>query len=168
MTSRHGPLEALVLADRLLVLEGGQIVQDGPPGQVARQPATEYVAKLVGLNLYAGHADGSAVKLGAGGSFTVPGHGQHGDVLVAVRPSAVVVGGEQPRATSARNVWPATVTGLTMLADRVRLDLHGEPSALADVTPAAVTELSLRPGSQVWLSVKATDLEVYARPDGAG
>jgi molybdate transport system ATP-binding protein len=158
----HDPLEALVLADRLLVLEGGQIVQDGTPGQVARQPATEYVAKLVGLNLYAGRADGPAVTLSTGGSFIVPSH-QHGDVLVAVRPSAVVVGGERPIATSARNVWPAKVTSLTMLADRVRLDLHGEPSALADVTPAAVTELSLRPGSQVWLSVKATDLEVYAR-----
>jgi len=36
-----------------------------------------------------------------------------------------------------------------------------------DVTPAAVAELSLSPGSQVWLSVKATDLEVYARTDGA-
>ena len=164
----HDPLEALMLADRLLVLEGGQIVQDGTPGQVARQPATEYVAKLVGLNLYAGHADGPAVTLNAGGSFTVSGHGQHGDVLVAIRPSAVVVGSEPPRGTSARNVWPAMVTGLTMLADRVRLDLHGEPSALADVTPAAVTELSLRPGRQVWLSVKATDLEVYARADGAG
>jgi molybdate transport system ATP-binding protein len=162
----HDPLEALVLADRLLVLEDGQIVQDGPPGQVARQPATQYVAKLVGLNLYAGRADGPAVTLSAGGSFTVPDHGEHGDVLVAVRPSAVTVGGEQPHATSARNVWPAVVIGLTMLADRVRLDLDGQPSALVDVTPAAVTELSLRPGRQVWLSVKATDLEVYTPDHG--
>ena len=50
----HDPLEALVLADRLLVLEGGRIVQEGTPAQIARQPATDYVAKLVGLNLYAG------------------------------------------------------------------------------------------------------------------
>ncbi len=123
----HDPLDALVLADRLLVLENGQIVQDGTPAHVARQPATEYVAKLVGLNLYAGRADGHAVRLGSGGSFVIPGHGQHGDVLVAVRPSAVVVGTQPPQATSARNVWPAEVTGLTMLADRVRLDLHGQP-----------------------------------------
>jgi molybdate transport system ATP-binding protein len=159
----HDPLEALVLADRLLVLEDGRIVQDGAPARVARQPATEYVAKLVGLNLYAGRADGAAVALGAGGSFVVPDHGQTGEVLVAVRPSAIVVSGEQPHATSARNIWPAEIAGLTMLADRVRLDLRGRPSALVDVTPAAVTELSLKPGSQVWLSVKATDLEVYPR-----
>ena len=159
----HDPLEALVLADRILVLEDGQIVQDGTPARVARQPATDYVAKLVGLNLYSGHADGPAVTLTGGGAFVIPGQGQHGDVLIAVRPSAVTVSSEQPHATSARNIWPAEVSGLTMLADRVRLDLRGQPPALADVTPAAVSELSLAPGSQVWLSVKATDLEAYPR-----
>jgi len=82
-------------------------------------------------------------------------------VLVAVRPSALVVSTHRPRLSSARNTWPAKITGLTLLADRVRLDLDGQPPALADVTPAAVAELSLHPGSQVWLTVKATDLEVY-------
>jgi molybdate transport system ATP-binding protein len=157
----HDPLEALVLADQLIVLEGGRIVQEGTPAQIARQPATGYVAKLVGLNLYAGRADGSRVALTGGGHFTVPDRGQHGDVLVAVRPSAVVVSTERPQHGSARNTWAATVAGLTLLADRVRLDLDGQPSALVDVTPAAVAELSLRPGSQVWLTTKATDLEVY-------
>ena len=83
-------------------------------------------------------------------------------VLVAVRPSAIVVSTRPPQSSSARNTWQAKITGLTLLADRVRLDLDGSPSALVDVTPAAVAELSLDPGRQVWLSVKATDLEVYA------
>ncbi len=158
----HDPLEALVLADRLLVLEDGRIVQEGTPAHVASRPATEYVAKLVGLNLYAGRADGPGVALTDGGGFVVPDHGQHGDVLVAVRPSAVVVSASPPQASSARNTWAARVAGLTMLADRVRLDLHGQPPARADVTAAAVAELSLRPGSRVWLTVKATDIEVYS------
>ena len=156
----HDPIEALVLADRVVVLEQGRIVQEGTPALIARQPGTDYVAKLVGLNLYAGRADGSAVTLAGGGTFVIPDHGQHGDVLVAVRPSAIVVS-TQPQSSSARNTWQAKVTGLTLLADRVRLDLDGPPHALADVTPAAVTELSLDPGSQVWLTVKATDVEVY-------
>jgi len=140
----HDPLEALVLADQLIVLESGRIVQEGSPAQVARQPATDYVAKLVGLNLYYGQAE-------------------HGEVLAAVRPSAIVVSTRRPDSGSARNTWPAKVTGLTLLSDRVRLDLDGQPPALVDVTPAAVAELSLSPGSQVWLSVKATELEVYTR-----
>jgi molybdate transport system ATP-binding protein len=161
----HDPLEALVLADQLIVLEGGRIVQEGTPAQIARQPATDYVAKLVGLNLYAGQADGATVALTGGGTFVIPDQGQHGDVLVAMRPSAIVVSSQHPQPSSARNTWQAKVTGLTLLADRVRLDLDGQPPALADVTPAAVAELSLDPGSQVWLTVKATDLEVYTHSD---
>jgi molybdate transport system ATP-binding protein len=162
----HDPLEALVLADHLIVLEGGRIVQEGTPARIARQPATAYVAKLVGLNLYAGRADGTQVKLDGGGDFVIADHDTGGDVLVAVRPSAVVVSTERPEHGSARNTWPARITGLTLLADRVRLDLEGQPSALVDVTPAAVAELGLQPGSQVWLTTKATDLEVYPRVDG--
>src|SRR5437660_2425101 len=161
----HDPLEALVLADQLIVLEDGCIVQEGTPAHIARRPATDYVAKLVGLNLYAGHADGSQVALTGGGAFVIPDHGQHGDVLVAVRPSAVIVSNQRPQPSSARNTWPAKITGLTLLADRVRLDLEGEPHVLVDVTPAAVAELSLRSGSEVWLTAKATDLEVYPRTD---
>src|SRR5215469_13910166 len=159
----HDPIEALVLADQLIVLEAGRIVQEGTPAQIARQPATGYVAKLVGLNLYTGQADGSQVKLTGGGAFVITDQGQHGDVLVAVRPSAIVVNSQPPQPSSARNTWPAKITGLTLLADRVRLDLEGQPPALVDVTPAAVAELSLNPGTQVWLTVKATELEVYAR-----
>jgi len=161
----HDPLEALVLADQLIVLEGGRIVQEGTPAHIARRPATNYVAKLVGLNLYSGHADGSQVALTTGGAFVIPDQGQHGDVLVAMRPSAVVVSTQRPQPSSARNTWPAKVVGLTLLADRVRLDLEGQPPVLVDVTPAAVAELSLDPGSRVWLTVKATDLEVYTHAE---
>jgi molybdate transport system ATP-binding protein len=151
-----------VLADQLIVLEDGRIVQEGTPAHIARRPATNYVAKLVGLNLYAGHADGSQVVLTGGGAFVIPDQGQHGDVLVAVRPSAVVVSNQRPGPSSARNTWPAKIAGLTLLADRVRLDLDGQPPALVDITPAAVAELSLHAGSEVWLTAKATELEVYS------
>ena len=154
-----------MLADQLVVIEGGRIAQQGTPAQVARQPTTDYVAKLLGLNLYHGRADGTHVTLTGGGTLTTTGHGRHGDVLIAVRPSAILVSTQPPQPSSARNTWTATITGLTMLADRIRLTLDGQPPAHADVTPAAVTELSLHPGRQVWLTAKATDLEIYP-PDG--
>jgi len=163
----HDPLEALVLADRLLVLEHGLVVQEGTPSEVARRPATEYVARLVGLNLYAGTADGAHVVLEGGGSFVVPDHHERGEVLVALRPSSVVVSAGQPDHSSVRNTWPATIAGLTLLTDRVRLNLVGEPSALVDVTPAAVADLGLDAGQRVWLSAKATELEVYGRERSA-
>jgi molybdate transport system ATP-binding protein len=159
----HDPVEALVLADRLLVLEDGRAVQDGSPADVARRPSTDYVARLVGLNLFPGRVDGATVALDHGGRLVVPDHGSHGQVLVAVRPSAVTVATHAGAGTSARNTWAGTVVGMSLLADRVRLDVDGPPRALVDVTPAAVAELALRPGAHVWLSVKATDLEVYER-----
>ena len=160
----HDPLEALVLADSLRVLEDGRIVQAGTPAQVASRPATDYVARLVGLNLYQGRVDGPEVHLRGGGSFVVPDHGEHGDVLVALPPSAVVVSLDPPRG-SARNTWPATVTGLSLLTDRVRLEVDGQPSGIVDVTTAAMADLRLRSGTPVWLSTKATALEVYSYPD---
>jgi molybdate transport system ATP-binding protein len=163
----HDPLEALVLADRLVVIEDGRVVQDGSPAQVSRQPATEYVARLVGLNLYAGRAGDGEVTLDGGGTLAIPG-GQSGPVLVAVRPSSVTVSTGPPRGSSARNTWPGRIAGLTMLADRIRVSVDGKPPVLADVTPAAVAELDLRPGREIWLAVKATDLEVYAPGSAAG
>ena len=161
----HDPLEALVLADRLLVIEDGRVVQHGSPAEVARRPATDYVARLVGLNLYFGRADGDLVTLPGGGRFVVPDHGLHGEVLLAVRPSAVLVSTHRPEGASARNTWSGTVVGFSLLTDRVRLDIDGTPPVLVDVTPASVAELELAPGRQVWLSVKATDLDVYNRPE---
>jgi molybdate transport system ATP-binding protein len=44
----------------------------------------------------------------------------------------------------------------------VRLQVTGAPDALADVTPAAVAELGLETGAEIWLSAKATEVEAYA------
>ena len=91
----------------------------------------------------------------------VPDHGLHGEVLLAVRPSAIVVSIHRPEGASARNTWAGTVIGLSLLTDRVRLDVDGTPPVLVDVTPGSVAELDLAPGREIWLSVKATDLDVY-------
>ena len=71
---------------------------------------------------------------------------------------------EQPADTSARNLWPGVVQGLELLADRVRLQVDGEPGALVDITPAALAELGLQPGRSVWLSAKAGEVTVYPVP----
>jgi len=56
------------------------------------------------------------------------------------------------------------VTGLEPLADRVRVEVAGAPRALVDVTPEAVADLRLADGEPVWLSVKATEVDVYPDP----
>ena len=159
----HDPLEAMVMADRLVVIEAGRVVQVGAPADVARRPATQYVARLVGLNLYAGHRSvgSNPVELDGGGVLSTADVAVHGPVWVALRPAAVAVHASSPPPGSPRNVWPGHLAGMELLTDRVRLQVDAVPNALVDVTPAAVAELGLIEGMAVWLSAKATDVDVY-------
>jgi molybdate transport system ATP-binding protein len=175
----HDPLEAMIMADRLVVIENGRIVQQGSPAQVARQPATQYVARLVGLNLYAGTLEAATRRalLDDGGTFTVTlgdeegqataGALSSGRVLVGLRPSAITIHTAAPTHASPRNVWRGTVAGLELLTDRVRVQVDATPPALVDISAAAVADLGLRPGTGVWLAAKATETEAYPDPAGA-
>ncbi len=156
----HDPLEAMTLADRLVVLEGGRVVQDGAVAAVTRRPATPYVARLVGLTLLRGVLHDRVLAVDGGGRLATTAAGT-GPALAVVRPSAVAVSTEAPHATSVRNTWPGRVRGLEVLGDRVRLDVDARPAVLVDVTPQAVAELRLAAGDPVWLSVKATEVDVY-------
>jgi molybdate transport system ATP-binding protein len=168
----HDPLDAMVLADRLVVVEEGRITQEGSPVEVARAPRTEYVARLVGLNLYRGRTDGRVVRLADGGELTgtttttttVGTAGTAGaasaDVFVAFQPSAVALYRTQPHG-SPRNCWQVTVASVEQHGGLVRVRLEGSPPVLADVTTAAVADLRLTPGTKVWAAVKATETHVY-------
>jgi molybdate transport system ATP-binding protein len=159
----HEPLDAMLLADRVLVIEGGRIVQEGEPAQLASRPLTDYVARLMGVTLLRGTADAGAVQLDSGGVLHAADHGVGGRALAVVRPESVTIHRHRPEG-SARNVWPAVVASLQPAHDRVRVALDGQPSVVAAVTPAAVAELGLARGTSVWLSVKAVDVDVYATP----
>ncbi|MPZ95651.1 MAG: ATP-binding cassette domain-containing protein [Propionibacteriales bacterium] len=155
----HDPLDAMVLADRIVVVEHGRAVQSGAPSEVARSPRTDYVARLVGLNLLRGKAKGHGVALECGGSF-VTRDTVDGSAFVAFSPTAVALHRSRPDG-SARNVWHGRVVGLEQHADTVRVQVDGPPPVLADVTTAAVAELDLTPGAPVWVAVKATEVSCY-------
>ena len=155
----HDPVEALVLADRIIVLEGGVAVQEGPPGELARRPRTDYVARVVGLNLLRGDGRGRVAAVNDIASVALA-HDVSGPVYMAFPPAAVTLSPRRPEG-SARNAWPGTVADLEQHGDLVRVTVDGAVPLLADVTPLAVAELSLEPGLAVWSSVKATEISVY-------
>ena len=160
----HDPLDAMVLADRVAVIEEGRVVQEGTPTEVARRPRTAYVARLVGLNLFRGTAEGTTVTVGSTepeGPARVEVHeAHHGPVLVAFPPRAVALYTRRPHG-SPRNVWHLTVEGIERFGDQVRLYLTGRPSLAADISPAALAELGLDRGDRVWAQVKAAEVECY-------
>ncbi|MFD5917069.1 ABC transporter ATP-binding protein [Kitasatospora sp. NPDC058201] len=155
----HDPLDAMVLADRLVVIEDGHEVQSGSPAEISRRPRTDYIARLVGLNLYQGAAEGRRVTL-ANGTALATTEELSGPAFVAFPPSAVTLHRERPTG-SARNVWELTVTGLDLHGDQVRADLAGPVPMAADLTPAAAAELDLAPGATVWAAVKAAQTHAY-------
>ena len=157
----HDPIDAMALADEVAVIEHGRVVQSGAPGEVARRPRTEYVARLIGLTLLAGTGEGTKVRLESGASVTVAEPSQ-GSVHVAIRPEAVAIYPTEPHG-SPRNVWPARVASATPHGSAVRCDLDGPVPLTADLTATAFAELGLAPGSAVWATVKAHEVEVYDR-----
>jgi len=157
----HDPVDAMALADRVLVVEEGRVVQEGPPAEVARMPRTDYVARLVGLSLLPGVGRDRSVELDGGGTVAVADEAR-GPVFVAVRPETVSLYLSRPDG-SPRNVWPATLVSATPHGSTVRCDLDGEVPLTADVTATAFAELGLQPGARVWASVKASEVAVYPR-----
>jgi molybdate transport system ATP-binding protein len=156
----HDPTEALALADTVVVMEEGRIVQTGTPGQIVRRPLSRYVAELVGVNLLRGRAERTRIALADGSRIAAADMPPAGEVLAIVRPAAVALHRREPEG-SPRNVWRTTVDDLEGDASRVRVRLRAPAGLVAEVTPAAVGELGLAPGASVYATVKATDVAVY-------
>ena len=162
----HDPLDAVVLADDIVVLEDGRITQHGSVDEVSRRPASAYAAALMGANLLHGHAvDGTVNTLG-GGSVAIADHELSGEVVIVIRPEAISLHTHRPEG-SPRNVWEVTVRELEPRMDRTLVHVSGPPDLVAAVTPAVIAELGIEPGTRLWASAKALDLDAYARTTAA-
>jgi molybdate transport system ATP-binding protein len=155
----HDPVDAMILADRIVIIEQGRVVQTGDAATITRQPRTDYVARLVGLNLYRGHGAGHTVTVTGGLTLTTADL-VDGEAFVAFPPSAVALHPERP-AGSPRNTWPATVDGVERHGDHIRVHLTGPADTAADITPAAAADLDLALGRQLWAAVKAAETRAY-------
>ena len=62
----HDPVEAVVLADRIVVLEDGKVSQEGTAAEIRMHPRSDYIARLVGVNLLRGTAVDHDVALPGG------------------------------------------------------------------------------------------------------
>jgi molybdate transport system ATP-binding protein len=156
----HDPLEAMALADRLVVLEQGKVVQGGSPTEVTARPRSRFVADLAGVNLLRGLGRGDHIELEGGATLAAPEAGE-GDVFAVIHPRAVALYLARPEGTP-RNVWRARAEDLDLRGERVRVRLSGPVPLVAEVTPSAVRELQLASGAEVWVAVKATEISVYA------
>jgi sn-glycerol 3-phosphate transport system ATP-binding protein len=92
----HDQLEAMTLADRLVVMNGGVVEQIGAPLDVYEKPASIFVAGFIGappMNLVPLASSGVAYALPDGSTLAIEGHGHGQATTLGFRPEDVVIGG---------------------------------------------------------------------------
>ena len=99
----HDQVEAMTLADRIMILNNGRMEQLGPPEEIYRCPATVFVARFIGspaMNLLPARLNGGGYSLTfpGGGKMVLPRvrEGFSGDVLVGVRPEHLTPAAKAP------------------------------------------------------------------------
>jgi molybdate transport system ATP-binding protein len=153
------PLDPVALADRVVVLEDGLVVQDGDPRTLLRRPATRWIAEHVGVNLFRGTAAAGVVSILDADHELHVATDLRGPVLVRIRPQAVALHRGRP-AGSPRNVWHGGLVSVDGFGGRMRVAITGRLPLVAEITPGANAELDLGRGGGIWVAVKATDVEV--------
>lgn len=166
----HDQMEALRLADRMVVMQGGRIVQAGTTAEVTANPVNEFAASFVGMeNVFAGTVvstvDGMLMLDVAGQQLEIIGSGAPGErVVLCAHPEHVVVTTVDPHhRTSARNVFPGTVTRIVPLGPVNKVYLDCGLHLVASVTGHSLAELGLGPGSPVFASFKATSVHIFRK-----
>jgi len=157
----HDPVDAYMLADRVVIIEEGRVVQTGSLEQVTAHPRSRYVADLVGTNLVTGHIEHGVITTGAGAEVvtTATDH-PAGAAHATIAPGAIALHRRPPEG-SPRNQWRCRVRDIDRHADRVRVVLDAPLPLVAEITPAALAALDLHPGDEVWAAVKATEVATY-------
>lgn len=159
----HDQLDALRLSDRMAVMQGGRIIQEGPPVEVMHRPADEFVASFVGMeNVLNGRViaqnEGILTVSSADRLIEFPGMSALGEeALFCIRPEHITITTADPGgATSARNIFPATITKIIPMGAYHKLHLECGFPLVAYLTSQSLGTLHLAEGAQVFASFKAT------------
>ena len=155
----HDVLDALTLADRVVVMNAGRIIEQGPTREVLERPRNRFTADLAALNLITGTLTLDGMKTDAGGHLPAPAT----DIRVgtriglAVRPANVTVSLEAPMGGD-RIVFPGRVHDVEPRGDLVRVRSE---EVFSDLTPQVVADLDLEPGTAVHFSAAVADTVIY-------
>ena len=167
----HDLIDVLTLADKVLVIEEGKIVETGSTPAVLAAPRSRFGARLAGVNLVAGIAGPDGVLTTRSG---VTWHGIAGPDSVAGQPAvalfspaAVAVYRDRPHG-SPRNTVEVTVAELDSRGPAIRVrgeeQPDGAPGLAADITAGSAAELRLTLGERVHFSVKAQEVTLLPSP----
>jgi multiple sugar transport system ATP-binding protein len=160
----HDQVEAMTLADRIVVMDKGVVQQVGTPEELYRRPANLFVAGFIGspkMNFLAGEWGGAGhVQLKGGGSLAVgerPASANGGELVVGVRPDGFAV--TEPAAAPLRG--RIVLNEYLGRESYLHLDLEDGGTAVVEVSP----DLHLPAGEDVGLAVKPGAAHLFATAD---
>jgi len=168
----HDALDAMMLANRTIVLQDGGVVQRGSTQDVLGHPGSAFVAVLAGVNLVTGRADadGGLVHLGAGGPPLVlprptDASARAGDDLTAVfAPSAVRVRPHDASTDAGHAgdsaLWVGTVHSLEPIPGGVRITTIEHPEIAVDCSSAVAVGVGVQPGARLSFALSPADVSV--------
>jgi molybdate/tungstate transport system ATP-binding protein len=164
----HDQAEALVLADTMAILRGGELIQAGTPSEVFNAPANEFVARFVGVETV---LEGATLAVSDGdirisvGSREVHAVGERASrrLLVCIRPENVALARRVSADSSMRNQFDASVVSVAALGHLFKITLDCGFPLVAYVTKQSYLELGLSPGTHVAAGFKATAVHLINR-----
>ena len=165
----HDQEEALTMADRILVMDRGTIVQEGTPLDVYNKPATPFVASFIGAMNFLERAIKEAPDTYRLGQLSLTvrngaGHLAAGTpVTVAIRPEDVIV---RSSANGECNTIPAEVSRLEFRGPHYRITLRlpeavDAPKLQADVPTEAMRRMQIRERMSVAVHLPPDRIRVY-------
>ena len=166
----HDQEEALTMADRILVMDRGKLVQDGTPWEIYERPATPFVASFIGtMNFIKDIVKDSSETYRSGEiclqvmeSDDLP---VGSKATIAIRPEEVMIG---PDARDGTNRIPGRVRRVEYRGSQYRVHLtlplgQGERTAIeADLPAERIRRLSLRENMEIGVHFPPERLRVYA------
>jgi molybdate transport system ATP-binding protein len=168
----HDLLDALAIANKVIIVDRGRIVESGPVRDVLTSPRSVFAARIAGVNLVSGVVtERGLIRTSWGAMISGVGDVEVNASAVALfQPAAVAVHLDPPHA-SPRNVIPATIAEMDINGNTVRIRGADQPDGstglAADITAAAVADLDLNPGQEVYLVVKAQEVQLLPALDPA-
>jgi multiple sugar transport system ATP-binding protein len=161
----HDQIEAMTLADRVVVMNGGHIEQIGTPDEVYHAPASLFVAGFIGtptMNLLPARFESAdTLQIGEGTVVRLRRAGGEGHVVFGIRPEdvGIAIGAAPPGCTD----LPATVEVVEPLGSDtlVFTSVFG-----ASVTARVRPEERPAPGTQIKLRVNLDRAHIFDAATG--
>lgn len=162
----HSRDEALALADRILVMENGHIIQDGDPENILNSPKNEFTASFGGMESILR----ARVLQSTPNGILVSCHNQNieiasqgepdEEIIIGIRPENVVISREVQSGSSIRNSFMASVSTILPQGLFYRIGLDCGFPLIAYITAQSLNDLGLVTGSKVRASFKATAVHI--------